>query len=333
MPSKREIKREQKKEKKILKQKASAEKSQALANKFSSVSNESKNRIRKIKTADPRAIKKSSENTDNLKRVKISEANKISKALNSADENYDKASNFLVGVFKKEHYPNPPEPDFEDILVFTDDDGEVKGMSVLPKKKEGTNNGFIYFDTPRVKAIYARVILASILMMVLLLFISTKQYVPGIIGAIVLLSLISILLGMRQASLGIFGYPITLPAWMMMTTVDEYADEIEDDIEYDDDGEEKEVTVHTRTKPIGDVLSPGIYLSQWLTHYNISKKVFAQKCGLELSTVTRLVNDEEKLWSDDDILAKISEVTNASSDRWKEALKDWKSAKEEKSSS
>ena len=206
--------------------------------------------------------------------------------------------------------------------MFTDEDGSVKGMSVTPNHIGG--NRFIYYDSPRAKAIFARTICFMIFMSILLISIEIQNHVPGMIGAISLLGMLSLLIGMRQTGFGIFGYPITLPAWMLMTPVDEYEEEIEDRIEYDDQGQVKSVEVKSKSEEIDGVKSPGTYIAEWLTHFNISKKAFAQRCDLELSTVIRLINDDERIWKNTDVVAKVADATSTSVEKWMEGLEDWR---------
>lgn len=277
--------------------------------------------VKEAKKADDRAISKSVDSSDSVKKVKLSEANKLSQAMSKADERYKKASFAAFGVFSEKYYPDPPEPDFENIVVFKDEDEDIRGISVVPKRVG--NNRFVYFDSPKARALMARVILFLVIAFIFFVAVETRTHVPGMIGAMILVIIVSFLLGLRQSGLGLFNRPVTLPAWMLMTSVDEYGDNIHEEIKRDDQGDVIDVEISSKNEEIDGVKSPGMYLAHWMSHYNITRQEFAQRSDLEVYTVNRVINDDERVWTDPDIVQKISQVTSASAERWNETLRRW----------
>lgn len=282
--------------------------------------------------ANSPGISKDDESIKESEKISISEANKVKLFADRANGSYEKARNSLFNIFNSSYYELPPEPYAEDLLVFTDDDtDEVVGLAVSPRKKDGTKNKFEYYDQPSKKALFARILVGMVLIMIMMILIVTQVYTWGMAASIILLAISSILLGLRQANFGFFGLPIKLPAWLTMTTFeDEEDDEDIEELEEEDlSGLKGNSGVQSNTEPIDGVKSPGIYLADWINYKGYTKKMFSQESGLEVSTVSKLINDNEDAWTDKDVLMRISETTSTTPDRWIEGLRDWYTAQEE----
>ena len=107
--SSRKEKKKLKKESKILaRDKKREEQRERLKEKVDKVSYSASGEFKKARRADGRAIKKSIEEKDKINTVNISDANKISKAVEGVDKTYQKFSYSVFGIFSEKYYPEPP---------------------------------------------------------------------------------------------------------------------------------------------------------------------------------------------------------------------------------
>lgn len=260
----------------------------------------------------------------------------LGKTLDRANSKYDESMSGFLGPYKAEYYEEPPEPPEENVLVVTDENGEVvldeDGNPIVGKiipQVKGTWN-CEYFYQPWYKARLYRaifVLFVFLLISVALFFSPIDKIATTILLALVAYLTINCIF--RYYNLAIFGKPMPLIPFLSNLRI--VQEEVEEKEEYDsyeelvEDSQDSPKTVDEVENIVNGYPSPATYLTRWMNAYGWTIEDLVEESGGEIDRyrANLLIEDDEKVWKDEETIFSLSKTTGSKPSDWRNALEGW----------